>query len=148
MRERKSIRISPVKGMNKDINISKFSSEHSRDNYNISISKSNNGDMFSFSNEKGTKKLSLKSKNGLSQIDNIQGVVIGTCVIDKYLVVFSTKNLNREDSPIGDYIYKIYKEDDFIYEKLFDGNLNFCVKDPIETIGNYENENIIKVYWI
>ena len=147
MRERKSIRISPVKGMNKDINISKFSSEHARDNYNISISKSNNGDMFSFSNEKGTKKLSLKSKDGLSQIDNIQGVVIGTCVIDKYLVVFSTKNLNREDSPIGDYIYKIYKEDDFIYEKLFDGNLNFCVKDPIEAIGNYENENIIKVYW-
>ena len=147
MRERKSIRISPIKGMNKDINISKFSSEHSRDNYNISISKSNNGDMFSFSNEKGTKKLSLKSKDGLSQIDNIQGIVIGTCVIDKYLVVFSTKNLNREDSPIGDYIYKIYKEDDFIYEKLFDGNLNFCVKDPIEAIGNYENENIIKVYW-
>lgn len=147
MRERKSIRIAPVKGMNKDINISKFSNEHSRDNYNISISKSNNGDMFSFSNEKGTKKLSLKSKDGLSQIDNIQGIVIGTCVIDKYLVVFSTKNLNREDSPIGDYIYKIYKEDDFIYEKLFDGNLNFCVKDPIEAIGNYENENIIKVYW-
>lgn len=147
MRERKSIRIAPVKGMNKDINISKFSNEHSRDNYNISISKSNSGDMFSFSNEKGTKKLSLKSKDGLSQIDNIQGIVIGTCVIDKYLVVFSTKNLNREDSPIGDYIYKIYKDDDFIYEKLFDGNLNFCVKDPIEAIGNYENENIIKVYW-
>lgn len=147
MRERKSIRISPIKGMNKDINISKFSNEHSRDNYNISISKSNNGDMFSFSNEKGTKKLSLKSKDGISQIDNIQGIVIGACVIDKYLVVFSTKNLNREDSPIGDYIYKIYKEDDFIYEKLFDGNLNFCVKDPIEAIGNYENENIIKVYW-
>ena len=47
MRERKSIRISPIKGMNKDINISKFSNEHSRDNYNISISKSNNGDMLS-----------------------------------------------------------------------------------------------------
>lgn len=72
---------------------------------------------------------------------NIVGKYCGHCVIADYLVLFTN------DSGTN-YIYRINKEGDrFICKTLYTGNLNITEDHPLECIGDYQTENIIKVYW-
>ncbi len=80
-------------------------------------------------------------KNNMSEIF---GICIGTCVINNYLIVFTSDNGT-------DRIYKVKPpnsngESDII--KLYEGSLNFSIDSKIKTLPFYENENIQKVYWI
>lgn len=132
------------KGMNTNMSPKFQSNEYATYMNNIRITKDNNG-ILSLQFERGNKRLNL----------DIKGCVIGTCVLNKYLVLF-TQETNTHRRPNGeiviiktDHIYRleIINEDLNIVE-IFTGNLNFDTEYPLETLGVYENENIQKVYFI
>ena len=132
------------KGMNTNMSPKFQSNEYATYMNNIRITKDNNG-ILSLQFERGNKRLNL----------DIKGCVIGTCVLNKYLVLF-TQESNAHRRPNGeiviiktDHIYRleIINEDLNIVE-IFTGNLNFDTEYPLETLGVYENENIQKVYFI
>lgn len=132
------------KGMNTNMSFKFQSNEYATYMKNIRLTEDNNG-VLSLQFEKGNKILNT----------GISGCVIGTCVLNKYLVLFTqkTKAHRRPDGSIVSYnIDSIYRleivDNELITAQLFEGSLNFDTKYPIETLGVYENENIQKVYFI
>lgn len=122
------------KGMNRDISRSKASNEFAFDAQNIRFTAREGETLLSITNEKGNKDLGIP----------FTGEVLGYCVINKYLVVFSTVG---GTGAVKDYIYRVNVEDNSC-TTLYRGNLNFSKSNPIESLGIYENENIQKVYWV
>ncbi len=128
-----------VKGMQRDLTVSKFSSEFVFDAQNIRITARDNNTLLSVTNEKGNKRIVLVNGNAIVEL---QGIVIGYNVLNNYLTLFTTDNAT-------DRIYRLERKDDnFECITLYIGSLNFNTEYPIESIGVYENENIQKVYWI
>lgn len=129
-----------TKGMQRDLAASAFNSEFAYENKNIRIITNEDNTLYNLVNEKGTK---LANING---IDSIKGVVIGEATIDDELILFTTSimsTINKRDR-----IYKIkLNGDNLDGQILFEGNLSFNPKYPIETLIFYENEYIKKVYW-
>lgn len=132
------------KGMNTNMSFKFQSNEYATYMKNIRLTEDNNG-VLSLQFEKGNKILNT----------GISGCVIGTCVLNKYLVLFTQKTEahRRPDGSIVSYnIDSIYRleivDNELITTQLFEGKLNFDTKYPIETLGVYENENIQKVYFI
>ena len=120
------------KGMNTNMSPKFQSNEYATYMNNIRITKDDNG-ILSLQFERGNKKLNL----------DIKGCVIGTCVLNKYLVLFT------HDTNNIDYIYRLeIIDEDLNITEIFTGNLNFDINYPLETLGVYENENIQKVYFI
>ena len=115
-------------GMRRDISISKHPTTNLYDAKNVRLTSRGDDTLFAITNEKGT------STTGIT----ITGTYLGHCLINKYLVVFSTST--------KDYITRI---DLSTLSKvvLYEGPLGFSTAHPIETIASYENENIQKVYW-
>ena len=74
-------------------------------------------------------------------------ILLGYSVINEYLVLFVTDEIAKTDS-----IYRVTVGEvtDSYWEivTLYSGNLNFNVNNPIETLSNYESEDIMKVYWV
>lgn len=131
-----------IKGMQRDLSVSKFSSEYAYENKNIRIMSTDDNTLLSIVNEKGTKEVS-----NIEGIDSIKGLPIGQAVLGNYLVLFTTDQDNKKD-----YIYRITVEGESFHGKvLYDssnGNLNFSPYHPIETLCYYENVDVQKVYWI
>lgn len=132
------------KGMNTNMSFKFQSNEYATYMKNIRLTEDNNG-ILSLQFEKGNKILNT----------GISGCVIGTCVLNKYLVLFTqrTEAHRRPNGSIVSYnIDSIYRleivDNELITAQLFEGSLNFDTKYPIETLGVYENENIQKVYFI
>ena len=132
------------KGMNTNMSFKFQSNEYATYMKNIRLTEDNNG-VLSLQFEKGNKILNT----------GISGCVIGTCVLNKYLVLFTQKTEAHRipDGSIVSYnIDSIYRleivNNELITTQLFEGSLNFDTKYPIETLGVYENENIQKVYFI
>lgn len=132
------------KGMNTNMSFKFQSNEYATYMKNIRLTEDDNG-ILSLQFEKGNKILNT----------GISGCVIGTCVLNKYLVLFTQKTEahRRPDGSIVSYnIDSIYRleivDNELITTQLFEGKLNFDTKYPIETLGVYENENIQKVYFI
>lgn len=135
-----------VKGMQKDLDVSKFSAEFVLDAQNIRITARDNETLLSVTNERGNKHVHF-TYNG--RIITLKGICLGYGVLNNYITVFT-----REDTIDKDHIYKIernkygldYKE---LYgDKTNHTNLGFDLRHPIETLCIYENENIQKVYWV
>ena len=132
------------KGMNTNMSPKFQSNEYATYMNNIRLTEDDNG-ILSLQFERGNKKLNL----------NIKGCVIGTCVLNKYLVLF-TQETNTYKRPTGeiittktDHIYRLeIIDEDLNVTEIFTGNLNFDTDYPLETLGVYENENIQKVYFI
>lgn len=124
-----------VKGMTQDLAKSKFLQDMSFENWNIRLVATDNQSTYSIINEKGNKKI-----NDIS----IEGTIIGHCVINNYIILFTTGSKDR--------IYKLSVNDSLsipiISTLLFEGYLNFNSNNSIDTIGWYENDKIINVYWI
>lgn len=130
-----------TKGMQRDLAASAFNSEFAYENKNIRIITNEDNTLYSLVNEKGTK---LANING---IDSIEGVVIGEATIDDELILF-TADTTSDVKNKKDRIYKIkLNGDNLDGQILFEGDLNFNPKYPIETLIFYENEYIKKVYW-
>jgi hypothetical protein len=68
-------------------------------------------------------------------------VIIGYSNSRKYIILFTTDNTGFDC---------IWKVDYETYEitLLYLRNLNFSINNPIQTINNFENEFIDKVYWV
>lgn len=132
------------KGMNTNMSFKFQSNEYATYMKNIRLTEDDNG-ILSLQFEKGNKILNT----------GISGCVIGTCVLNKYLVLFTQKTEahRRPDGSIVfhniDSIYRLeIVNNELSTTQLFEGSLNFDTKYPIETLGVYENENIQKVYFI
>ena len=132
------------KGMNTNMSFKFPSNEYATYMKNIRLTEDDNG-ILSLQFEKGNKILNT----------GILGCAIGTCVLNKYLVLFTQKTEahRRPDGSIVfhniDSIYRLeIVNNELITTQLFEGSLNFDTKYPIETLGVYENENIQKVYFI
>lgn len=133
-----------IKGMQRDLTISKFSPEFAFDCQNIRITARDNNTLLSVTNERGTSLIQLKDTN--NEDYTIVGTVIGFCVLNTYLVLFTTNSSNSAQS---DNIYRLEpKGTYFEVVRLFIGDLNFDINHPIETLGNYETEDVQKVYWV
>ena len=152
-----------IKGMRQDISPSKANPEYIFDARNIRLTARGNDTLLSITNEQGSKKIYAPTSTIAQPIDLIKGKVLGYCVLNNYLVTFSTDTMYSGD--IVDYITRVYMANnvwfsDILYsshsfvqnkngEKEFkevSGRLNFG--DNIQTLGVYENENIQKVYWV
>lgn len=156
-----------IKGMNRDLSVSKASSDYAYENMNMRITSINENTLLSLVNEKGNRKIELSPDSADSDdIDTFKEIMpLGLHVLNNNVVVFGQKknipvvppSLVTPPSPVVppspvrgeyDYIYNIYYEDNqYKLKKLFEGDLGFDKKHPIETIGYYENEQIQKVYW-
>lgn len=126
-----------TKGMNQDLSVSAFNPEFSFENINLRLSTNEGNTLMSWVNEKGTTPIEL------SDINSIQGTVIGTAVINHKLVLFTTDNSI-------DRIYKLVFNDDksaLLGELKYEGKLGFSTNAPLETQVSYESDTIEKVYW-
>lgn len=129
-----------IKGMQRDLTVSKFNPEFAFDAQNIRITARDNNTLLSITNERGNKEITLKDSNG--SVVTLQGTVIGYNVLNNYLTLFTTDNTT-------DRIYRLERKGDYFEcVTLYTGSLGFSTLNPIENIGVYENENIQKVYWI
>ena len=130
-----------TRGMNKDLSVSAFNPEFAFENMNLRLSTNENNTLLSWVNEKGTSKIKLLGSNGEF---SIQGTPIGTAILNHKLVLFTHGE--------QDYIYVLEYIDSSIpsmtVTELYIGDLNFDTEHPLETIVNYESEDIQKVYWV
>ena len=126
------------KGMMQDASISKSSNEFAFKNVNIRITAVNDNTLFSVTNEKGVSNIEIVDENNIQS--EILGAYIGKCIIDKYLILFTKQDGN-------DRIYRCYIEGNkLVINEIVNGNFNFS--KPVETVGSYERDDIIKVYWV
>ena len=121
-----------IQGMQKDTSKSKLSKEFAFDAKNIRITAREDNTLLTITNEKGNSKL----------ID-LSGYYLGHCVLNNQLVLFTiTPNAGSNKDHI--FLY----DSEFNQTTLYNGNLNFSLDNPLETLGVYENEDIQKVYWV
>ena len=137
-----------IKGMRQDVSPSKANPEYIFDARNIRLTARGNDTLLSISNEQGT-----------TPVINIGGQVLGYCVLNKYIVLF-TRSSQRQVSEVrtlisqSNTILRVYKNNnnEFISETLYSGserdNKYLNLGNNIQTLGVYENENIQKVYWV
>ena len=124
-------------GMQRDMSISKHKAESLYDAMNIRFTARDGDTMLSITNEKGTLLLSDLS---------MQGTYLDHCVINDYVIVFT----HSTNTSLPDYIYKVtpIADNNIDINLLYNGNLNFDIEHPIETLGIYETDSLQKVYWV
>ena len=131
-----------TKGMNRDLSVSAFSPEFAFENMNLRLQTNEGNTLLSWVNEKGTYQLKNTDNNNIALI----GVPIGTAVLNRQLVVFTHSSGSKPD-----YIYLLRYSDTtkmhMLVQVLYNGNLNFSVDYPLETLVSYEADYIQKVYW-
>ena len=137
-----------TKGMNQDLSVSAFNPEFSFENHNLRLSTNEGNTLMSWVNEKGPALLEFEEGNKENSIAEIKGIVLGTAVISNKLVLFTHE---ETDTNIPDHIYLIEFSDTSRTkvkgEELFNGNLEFSLDNPLETLVSYENDLVQKVYW-
>lgn len=153
-----------IKGMTRDMAVSKFSPELAFENKNLRIIATEENTSFGLVNERGT------ADTGVT----VQGIPIGQEVINNTLILFTTGGEggrvmeidgvtggtltlpslsdtivleNSSDHPDHIYKFSINSSNQLVGGSIYDGNLGFSAGCPIESIGVYENQEIQKVYW-
>ena len=132
-------------GLQQDTSVSKQAPEYLIDAHNIRLTAREGETLLSVTNEKGPKELVIKNNDG-NRNAYIQGTILGHCVLNDYLVLFT------HDDTYGDSILRIDMANDpptmvNMFQSPGRQSLGFDVNYPIEAIGDYENEHIQKVYW-
>lgn len=128
-----------IKGMTRDLTVSKFNPEFAYECKNIRITARDNSTLLTVTNERGNSELSILTSNGNPL--QVLGTLIGYNVLNNYVTLFTTGDKDR--------IYRLENKQTYFEGKLlYEGNLNFNVNNPIENISVYENDNIQKVYWV
>ena len=128
-----------IKGMQKDLSVSAFNPEYAYDARNIRIMPTDDNTLYSIVNEIGP------SECTPANLDHgIEGTPIGQAVIDDELIIFTTTGTGTKK----DKIYKIWHNGrDLSGKQIYEGELGFNAKHPIETLSFYENQELKKVYW-
>ena len=161
------------KGMNQDVTKSKHSFEFYYEGKNIRISTIDSQSTHAITNEKGNEQvLSLPSpsintvskkikynnsildydndeineqiSNGILKANSNEQIIIGYSLTRNSIILFST------DSNGFDCIWEVKEllEGGFELSLIYIRNLNFNTNSPIQSIFNYENDKITKVYWV
>lgn len=133
-----------ILGMNRDLALSKFDGRFAYENKNLRLITDEANGKFVMTNERGPKEIELIKRTGQhSQFGaTIDGNVLGTAVIQNYLVIFT------HEDPTTDRIYRFeFDHGQAVIRELYSGNLGFEKQHPIESITFYENEKVQKVYW-
>lgn len=139
------------KGMMRDLSVSKNPSNYAYEIRNMRLTAQEDSTLLSLVTEKGNREFAVKdASNNPVALDNI----IGYCVIDKYLTVFTHKveNTSCIDSIVR--LEEKYPEGSSISymeaKVLYTGDLDLYPDKGVEidALGCYENENLIKVYWV
>lgn len=129
-----------VKGMQQDISKSKFSNEYAYEVRNARLLATDSQTTFAVTNERGNKEyIVTDGKNPVA----IKGTILGHCEVNDYIVLF-THDTNTSPK---DHIYRIDTKTN-IMTTILEGDMSFDIDHKIETIGWFESESIIKVYWI
>ena len=150
-------------GLQQDITSSQYQPNFYFDGRNVRINSTDSQSTNSITNERGnsliltipvpvinyqTKVISYNDKilkYNNDEIDynsqSVDQVIIGHSNSRKYLILFTTDN-NGFDC--------VWKVDYETYDitLLYLRDLNFSINNPIQTINNFENKNIDKVYWV
>ena len=79
-----------IKGMRQDISPSKANPEYIFDARNIRLTARGNDTLLSISNEQGSKNIYAPDSTPQHSVDLIKGKVLGYCILNNYLVTFST----------------------------------------------------------
>ena len=150
-----------VIGMHQDLSESAASDKYSYENMNIRIDSRNNNTMLSIENERGNAQITsinvwknLYRNSGedydilLSTINSLPFIVIGECLIDKYIVLFGKYQNNKDIIARLEYIPTGDRSGwNMVY--FYNSNqLNFSLEHPIQTVANIETEKTKKVYWV
>lgn len=133
-------------GMKRDQSNNLPAENFAYENMNIRLTANADESLLSVTNEKGTKLQIIQDKN--ENTVNIVGTLLGHCVLNKYLILFTT---GTKDGNKTDFIYRLVKSstaDTFILTTLAEGDYNFSKDHPIETLGYIDTESIQKVYWV
>lgn len=118
-------------GMRRDVADSKVSNDHVYENYNVRIDTNDGDTTFSATNERGN----------LNKGVQIPGTILGVCELLDGVVIFSTNT--------NDYITYIKRSNDtYSIEKQYVGDLNFSNVQFLDSIVDYETDNVTKVYWV
>lgn len=163
---RKQAQYIPQKGMNKDLSISKFSPEFTYDNYNMRLNANEENTLFTISNAKGNVQTVIIDED-TSEESRIEGNTIGYCILNEYLVLFTTTRDkaveligNQKPTEGIDRIYRLRKDSTYdnstvfnvrsklLFEGTDTNSLNFAKDSLIETIPIFESNEIQKVYWV
>lgn len=124
------------RGMRRDDSISKTSNEFAFHNHNIRITARDNNTLLSITNEKGNSEITFKS-------GSVTGYFLGHCIIGEYLIIFA-----KNDSKV-DTIFRVEEVNGEFYSTiLYNGDLGFDTKYPIEALPYYITEDIQNVYWV
>ena len=135
-----------IKGMSQDQTQSLHNAEFSFENMNIRFTSRENNSLMGIENEKGTSLFQFYLEDTYTTLTNIEGIVIGHVTINNQIVLFTNNGTNSTEDRI--YLISNILNTKAKLSKLFQGNLNFSISSPIETLSFYENEEVQKVYWI
>lgn len=149
-----------TKGMNRDTSVTSFNPDFCFENRNLRLATNEGNTFMSWVNEKGTDEITLKILENPWETDsskytyssNINGIPIGTAIIDHKLILFTTDPLaSTMSTNYRDYIYSLqYTDDKHLNMEgkiLYKGNLDFQADHPLETLVYEETSEIEKVYW-
>lgn len=136
-------------GMNKDVINSKTAQQQAYEIKNFRLSATQDSNAFELTTERGIKSIPLEWTDSNNHTIQVQGTIIGCCVLNDYLVLFTT------DHEELDMIYRLTlnsnESDEVVTEiiQLYEGvHLGFRLNNLIDAIPYYETELIQKVYWI
>lgn len=125
-----------IKGMQRDLSVSKFNPEYAYENYNIRItSRGNKGSLLSVTNERGTKVIPSS---------DLGGTFLGGTTLNNYLILFTINKINGN----SEIIRYNFSQNPIERVVLFSGNIGFNINNPIEALPLYETDTIQKVYWV
>lgn len=147
--EKKLIQVG-LMGMNKDVINSKTAQQSAYEIKNFRLSATQDSNAFELTTERGTKSIPLEWTDSNDNQIQVQGTIIGYCILNNYLVLFTT-----DHQRLIDRIYRLTLNSDEFEEEiteiilLYEGeNLGFNSNYLIDAIPYYETELIQKVYWI
>ena len=129
-----------IKGMIRDLDPAKTPNQYAYEIRNLRLTAQEDSTLLSLTTEKGNTQYTLTN--------TIEGDIIGYCTVNKYLTIFTHVN-----SSTTDHIYRLEETTGstptMSVTELYTGDLGFGETGiRLETLGVFENENIIKVYWI
>lgn len=144
-----------IKGMRRDMSSSKADPSFAYEIFNMRLTPIAGETTLSLVNEKGNSLLPLATSEGSFSIPN--WTYVGHCVINQYLVLFVLQEAGTENETEAIYridfgaLHTIDNVDYYDIKLLFRthnyNRLNFVPEELLETIGDYETENVIKVYF-
>ena len=147
-----------IKGMNRDMSISKYPSDHSYENRNIRITQREEDTLLSITNEKGPSEVVIKI-GGVATA--LTGTIVGHCVIREYIVLFTTQmtgmasqweiitnTVYRIEASTGNTVILVQHNDNRYIDGThkFEKN-NLLFGKSVQAFGVYESDDVIKVYW-